>query len=325
MAGLRGMFVAQDGSSNGTTPVGARLATSGLLAHNGASAFDSRVGVLYDGVGAVVSGTATMSYNIRAAVFATTYSAANGPTLSANDGVVNVATTAAPGSNSRIDVVWVRQNLLAADGGSGTVNTLEFGVVQGTAAASPSVPATPSGALSLAQVTVAAGVTATTSAVFTRSHRWTVANGAPIPMTTTERGLVTPYAGMSIYNLTTLATETHNGTEWSDTGWVNITLASGYKEFGPEFTPQIRRIGNVVKSRGLVSPNSGTFGTSGVTVVSALDSHFMPVGMSEYYVGVSSNSSSPTRGLVSSVSGAFLLNFPVTGNTYASMYHTWLV
>jgi hypothetical protein len=64
---------------------------------------------------------------------------------------------AAPASNSRIDLIvcQVRDNQLDA----GSNNDFVFTFVTGTAAASPTPPATPANAYSMAQITVASGMT----------------------------------------------------------------------------------------------------------------------------------------------------------------------
>lgn len=181
MTAQKSIFIALDGSSNGTVPKGARLALGGLIEHDGsADPLGVKLGVLEDTFTPLVAGTAGMSYDIRAAVFVTnpTGSTANGPTAGANDAVVNVATDPAPGSNARYDVIWVRQHVVAADGGADSDNILEFDVTQGTVAASPSVPAIPTGALALANVLVTSGTTATNTLTFTRAHNWVRARGA---------------------------------------------------------------------------------------------------------------------------------------------------
>lgn len=184
MAGLRGLFVQRDGSNNGTTPKGARLALAGLLARSTSGTVQP--GVLVDGMGPVVSGTGAMSYSVRACTIVTKSSDANGPVVSSNDAAVSVATTDAPGSNSRIDAVYAMQDLVSADGGSGTSNDFTFGVVQGTVAAVPTAPAIPSGATRLANVTVTAGVTTTSGLTFSEpTGLWTTANGGIVP---TARG-----------------------------------------------------------------------------------------------------------------------------------------
>src|SRR5688572_23510341 len=108
MTGKTALFVARDASANGTTPSGARLALGGLLAGNGASPLDVRPGVLVDNGGAIASGAANMSYNVRAFRAVSLVSTANGPTVGVNDATVNVVTTAAPGSNARYDLIWAK-------------------------------------------------------------------------------------------------------------------------------------------------------------------------------------------------------------------------
>jgi microcystin-dependent protein len=69
--------------------------------------------------------------------------------------VENATIAAAPGSNSRIDLIGLRINDPNAGGSAG--NTATPVVTTGTVAASPVAPATPSSTLPLAYVTVAAG------------------------------------------------------------------------------------------------------------------------------------------------------------------------
>lgn len=200
MTGRTSLFVARDASDNGTTPVGARLALGGLLAGNGSTPLDVRPGVLVDNGGALVSGASDMSYNVRAFRAVSLVSAANGPTVGVNDATVNVTTTAAPGSNSRIDVIWARQHHVTGDGATDTDVLYEIGVTQGTVAASPSAPAVPAGAIALYNATVTSGVTGTSGLTFTRRHAWTVANGGIVPIfSSTERDAIDPYEGMAIW------------------------------------------------------------------------------------------------------------------------------
>lgn len=94
-----------------------------------------------------------------------------GALLIQNDGNVNVPLKAAPSANSRIDVVYVRQNETRSPM-SDSSNVPEFGVVNGTAAAVPVAPAVPDGALALAQVLLPAGVsnTAATGVVIAQTY-----------------------------------------------------------------------------------------------------------------------------------------------------------
>lgn len=86
-----------------------------------------------------------------------------GALLIQNDGDVNVPLNAAPSANSRIDVVYVKQNETRSPM-SDSSDVPAFGVVEGTAAAVPVAPAVPDGALALAQVLLPAGVSNTAAA-----------------------------------------------------------------------------------------------------------------------------------------------------------------
>lgn len=86
-----------------------------------------------------------------------------GALLIQNDGNVKVPITAAPSANSRIDVVYVKQNEARSPMSDGS-DVPEFGVAKGTAAATPVAPSVPVGALELAQVLIPAGVSNTAAA-----------------------------------------------------------------------------------------------------------------------------------------------------------------
>lgn len=86
-----------------------------------------------------------------------------GALLIQNDGNVKVPLSAAPSANSRIDVVYVKQNETRSPMSDGS-NVPEFGVVNGVTAATPVAPSVPDGALALAQVLLPAGVSNTAAA-----------------------------------------------------------------------------------------------------------------------------------------------------------------
>lgn len=86
-----------------------------------------------------------------------------GALLIQNDGNVKVPLAASPSANSRIDVVYVKQNEKRSPM-SDSSDVPEFGVVKGVAAATPVAPAVPVGALALAQVLLPAGVSNTAAA-----------------------------------------------------------------------------------------------------------------------------------------------------------------
>lgn len=94
-----------------------------------------------------------------------------GALLVQNDGDVKVALSAAPSANSRIDVVYVKQNETRSPM-SDSSDLAMFGVVRGVAAATPVAPAVPDGALALAQVLLPAGVsnTAASGVVITQTY-----------------------------------------------------------------------------------------------------------------------------------------------------------
>lgn len=94
-----------------------------------------------------------------------------GALLIQNDGNVKVPLSAAPSVNSRIDVVYVKQNETRSPM-SDSSDVPEFGVAKGVAAATPVAPSVPAGALALAQVLLPAGVSNTAAAgvVITRTY-----------------------------------------------------------------------------------------------------------------------------------------------------------
>lgn len=86
-----------------------------------------------------------------------------GALLIQNDGDVKVPLAASPSANSRIDVVYVKQNEERSPM-SDSSDVPEFGVAKGVAAATPVAPSVPVGALALAQVLLPAGVSNTAAA-----------------------------------------------------------------------------------------------------------------------------------------------------------------
>lgn len=164
-----------------TTPTDARIMNMAQLVANADGT--PRVGVLGGANPSIVSTTGTMSVAIAAAEFATSKGRADGVSIFANDGTVNVAIGAAPASNSRIDVIWVKHN----DSTTGDANSLPtFGVTPGAAAASPTKPAIPTGALELATLRVYAGTTATNGGANTlvNTYQMTAGRGGEVAFRT---------------------------------------------------------------------------------------------------------------------------------------------
>lgn len=139
-----------------------------------------RPGVLYNGVASLVTGRANMAYDVAPFSIVTTRGASAGAVKWSNDGTLTVSTTAAPGSNSRYDVIYAWHREFSIDG---VDSNPVIGVVQGTAAASPTVPSLAAfpGAVELARVLVPAGVTATNSGTtFTQTAPFTSVDGGVI-------------------------------------------------------------------------------------------------------------------------------------------------
>lgn len=146
-------------------------------------------GVFYAGVDTLVTGTAGMAYSVAAYRCVTTRGASGGAILGGNDGPLSVSTTAAPGSNSRIDLIvhWQREFQI-----DGTNSAPQIFVVQGTAGAVPVAPSLSAypGAIELARATVNTGATATNGGgvTITQTFPMTCAvGGVPRFRSTTDR------------------------------------------------------------------------------------------------------------------------------------------
>jgi hypothetical protein len=160
-----------------TTPLDARLMDMAKVVANADGS--PRVGVLGGANPSIVSTTATMNVTIAAAEFVTSKGKADGVSIFTNDGTVNVPIATAPASNSRIDVIYVKHN----DNTTGDADSNPiFAVAQGTAAASPTKPAIPTGALELATLRVYAGTTATNggSNTLTNTYQMTAMRGGRV-------------------------------------------------------------------------------------------------------------------------------------------------
>lgn len=191
-----------------------RLALSGLIAPAaaGPGALDVGTGVMFPAPGGfAVSGTSSTSpwqYSVPAATFVTTKGTLDGGKIGSNDGVYLVSTVVPPASNSRYDVIYVMQQDADATINPDASTAPVIGVVNGTAAASPTIPAIPAGAYQLAHAQVFSTAIAGTSGAgvtITQDWSWTSLRGTPIPFrNATEQNAVTwgsaavPALGMRI-------------------------------------------------------------------------------------------------------------------------------
>lgn len=155
-----------------------RRTTAGLVARNADGT--PRPGVFPSGTTPIVTGRASMGYDI-APFLAATSRINTGVELIANDAVTLLAPAgyAAPSANSRIDVIWVRSQFMQhADAN----NDVVFGLTQGTAAPVPTKPTIPQGALELATAEILSTTTTTATVVITQTHPFTAAAGGTVWM-----------------------------------------------------------------------------------------------------------------------------------------------
>lgn len=197
---LTDTFPTQD--SGGLSITDTRLVMAGLVVQNADGT--PRPGVLTSGAASLVTGKASMAYDV-APFKAALSRIAGGVELVANDAVMSVATTAAPSVNSRLDVIYVRSRFSQHADGS---NVPELGVAHGVAAATPTKPAIPAGALELATAEITSTTTTTATAVITQSAQGTAANGATVFLRT--RGELDAWAAA----VGTVARTADNDLEW---------------------------------------------------------------------------------------------------------------
>lgn len=143
-----------------------------------------------------------------------------GALLVQNDGRVNVPLAAAPSANSRIDVVYAKQNETRSPMSDGS-DVPAFGVVKGTAAAVPVAPAVPAGALALAQVLLPAGVsnTAASGVVITQTYIGAAMKGDMLRVqTSAQRDALTMVPeGTLLHNVADSCDYVRKGGKWR--GW----------------------------------------------------------------------------------------------------------
>lgn len=154
-----------------------------------------------------------------------------GALLIQNDGNVNVPLNAAPSANSRIDVVYVKQNEKRSPM-SDSSDVPTFGVVKGTAAAAPVAPAVPAGALALAQVLLPAGVsnTAASGVVITQTYIGAAMKGDMLRVWTfAQRDALTDAPeGTLLHNVADNCDYVRKGDKWRgwNMPWTDIHLGA---------------------------------------------------------------------------------------------------
>lgn len=143
-----------------------------------------------------------------------------GALLIQNDGNVNVPLDAAPSANSRIDVVYVKQNETRPPMSDGS-DVPKFFVAKGVAAATPVAPSVPAGGLALAQVLLPAGVsnTAASGVVITQTYIGAAMKGDMLRVqNSTQRDAMTMVPeGTLLHNVADSCDYVRKGGKWL--GW----------------------------------------------------------------------------------------------------------
>lgn len=189
-----------------TQAVDARRAEAGMWARNAATTVP-RQGVVWAGQSVLVAGTSTtgppMTVTVAPLHFVASKASGEGIYRAVVQSATLVDIDAAPGSNSRIDVVWVAQQDAASPSNPDGTTQGVVGVTTGTPAASPTKPTVLTvGAIELATVTVSAGNTNTNSAVITQTAKWTALRGTPIPVANqSDRDALAAYDGLQVWRL----------------------------------------------------------------------------------------------------------------------------
>lgn len=323
MATVRGLFVRAitvGASRVGTTPVQARQDIAGLIASPTAT-FGARPGVIS---GCTVSGSVTgWNYSVAAGHLVTSRSAGDGALPWAIDGATLVATSAAPVSGSRIDIVYASHN--DVDNGDAN-NDPVLGVVSGAAAGTPIAPSIPAGTIELGRATLPSGAANTQGATFSAANvQYTAPRGAPIPVTgTTQRNALTASASPSnpieVDRLDTGARERSVGTTWDMGGfWADYVPVLGASTTDPTLGSGSSTDGRYTKmGRTVTGWASFTFGTTGMSPGSGTWSITAPLAsyadgankvVGEAYMVDASDSSRRRLGVVLLASGASTFTF----------------
>ena len=211
----------------------ARLAQAGLIAVQGPSMLDARTGVMAgpNATALVTSTTSTapMRVSVAAHQWVTTRGSANGPYLGVLEAPTTVDIAAAPGSGTRIDVIYVKQQDSTPGVPTADATTAPlYGVKAGTVGGGKPTLTDIVGAEELATVQVNAGATATNGAgvTITNTARVTAARGAPVVCRTlTEANTMTGYPGADQIIVANSWRRWHDGTRWRFHG-DHVTVAN---------------------------------------------------------------------------------------------------
>jgi hypothetical protein len=217
-----GLGILGPASAGVTQPQDERLIWGAVLsAGTGAGPLDATPGIIYGpGSPCNVTGSSSgpnMQYVVAAGAVATARgTASDGLVPLVNDAPVTVNTaTPAPGSGSRYDLIWVRSR--NANDGFGDANSdPEINFTVGAASSTPSVPATPSGALVLATALVGTSIANASLATITMVAPYKVARGCAIPVRSqAERDALFAFKSLEVKRLDFGGViQRYDGTQW---------------------------------------------------------------------------------------------------------------
>lgn len=180
-----------------------------------------------------------------------------GALLVQNDGNANVPLPAAPSANSRIDVVYMKQNETRSPM-SDSSDYPTFGVAKGVAAATPVAPSVPAGALALARVLLPAGVSNTAAAgvVITQTYVGAALKGDKLLVqNSSQRDALTHVPeGTLLHNVADGCDYVRRDNAWKP--YSGQTIEIGMPFFGGDFL-KLRMLNGVVYATGSGGPKEG--------------------------------------------------------------------
>lgn len=304
-------FPTQDASGLSITDT--RRVMAGLIVRN--TDGTPRPGILPAHANALVTGRASMGYDV-APFIAATSRLNTGVELVANDAVAVVTTTAAPGANSRIDVIWVQPRFVQHADAS---NLPLFGVTQGTAAAVPSKPSIPAGALELATAEILSTTTTTATAVITQTHQYTAAAGGTVWLrNATEQAAFTPAGGTVAWRL-----DTQQRIQYMSgatvPGWFHVggkptvstpTFTGVYSAGTP--TPRVVEMGGRVALEGTVASAAANFVAGTLYTLGSIPATKAPIAARKF---ACTSNGTAVASVIVDVTGVitFILNSTFTG------------
>ncbi|RPE39737.1 hypothetical protein EDD90_2754 [Streptomyces sp. Ag109_O5-1] len=152
------------------------------------------LGGVIGGAGLAVSAGTALTVTVQPGHFVTpnTNSPTSGAYTSTLVATATLTVQTADSANPRIDLVYAQ----VVDNGNST-SYGQVAIATGTPASSPTVPTLPANAIPLAQITVAANVTAVTSGMISDKRPFTAATGGIIRA---AKGTVAGYTGMVCYD-----------------------------------------------------------------------------------------------------------------------------